>query len=373
MTSVPASVADTYRVYAKWEADSLKFDPSIGNLENGDGIPDVYQCVVQFHIVGGTWGDQGGSAPIGYIYSLKEKNSEGKWVDANPTLGSRIPTNMKCVDENTTQGSWNVDIDANTPVNGPATYTYTYTHSVTVTVENGSVTTRDNQTYVNTTFTLPVNHNSTPMDQCEFTFKPQSGYALKSVVVDGEVTTGGFNTSGVGIIHVDHERSHKIHVIYDVDINGDNVADSFQKKILFQVVNGTWNVDNHPTLITRYVTLTTAGGIAAEDGTANIQDLVPNNATPAVGYKGGSWDVNPADNGYMVSGPDDVTYTFIYQQIQYYDYHYSIHHILQQTNGTYAEDMGAVVEKTVQIELNLAGNGFESGKVPTLTVAPSDY
>jgi len=366
VTSINASVAENSRVYAKWETDTLQENP---DQTIGDGIPDIYQCVVQFRIIGGTWGDKGGSAPIGHVYTLKEKNAEGQWVDKDTRLGNRIPTNMKCVDENTTQGSWNVDINSETPVTGPRTYTYTYTHSVTLIVQNGTVSTTGGQIYTNTTVTLPVDHNAAASELCEFQFTPQSGYVLKSVTIDNVPTTAGFNASGSGIVKVNQQQSHRIVVIYDVDVNRDGIADSFQKKVIFQVVNGSWNEQGNPTLISRYVTLTTDGGVAAEDGIATISAIVPT-ATPAAGYKGGRWDVDPA---VTVSGTGDITYTYRYQKINYLDYHYAIHHELQQPSGNYAEDTGSMVQRMIQIELTLEGDGFESGKVPTLTVEPSDY
>ena len=376
VTKVAASVAETTRVYAKWVEDRI-INPEIGNLNGGgDGIPDIYQCVVEFRIIGGTWGEKGGSAPIGVVYNLKEFNANsGQWVDVNPVLGDRIPTNMVCVDPTTTQGAWSGGINTGTPVTGSTTYTYTYTHSVTVTVENGSVTVNGGTTYTNTTFTLAAEHSTGAAADFEFKFKPMANYVFKSAAVDSVPTTSGFNTSGEGIIMVDHQSSHEIHVIYDYDGNRDNVPDSYQKTIRFMVINGIWNEVGSSTEIVRYVTLYNDDGVPAENGTATISAIVPQSSTPDDGYKGGAWDKDkdPTADGYTVSGKDVETFVYTYKPIQFYDYHYMIHHIKQQSNGTYAEDLAARVEKSIKIEMNLSGTAFEAGKIPTLKVEPSDY
>ncbi len=92
----------------------------------GDNIPDKYQVVVTYRIVGGVWSD-GTSADMQYVFTLREKNpSTGEWtvLSPAPVLGATIPT-AKPSTEHT--GEWDKVFDANTAVTASITYTYLMT------------------------------------------------------------------------------------------------------------------------------------------------------------------------------------------------------------------------------------------------------
>lgn len=98
-------------------------------LTGGDGIPDKYQAVVTYKVVGGTWKD-GKTDDQVQVFTLKTKNKEtGVWEDVTPapTLGNTIPTGMISSYSRTASQSWDKDITKDTKVTESVTYTYTFT------------------------------------------------------------------------------------------------------------------------------------------------------------------------------------------------------------------------------------------------------
>ena len=98
-------------------------------LTGGDNIPDKYQAVVTYKVVGGTWKD-GKTGDQVQVFTLKTNNKEtGVWEDANPApvLGDTIPTGMISKYSRTASQSWDKDITKDTKVTESVTYTYTFT------------------------------------------------------------------------------------------------------------------------------------------------------------------------------------------------------------------------------------------------------
>ena len=101
----------------------------IGPKNEPDNIPDKYQAVVTYKVVGGTWKD-GKTDDQVQVFTLKTKNKEtGVWEDANPApvLGETIPTGMISSYSRTASQSWDKDITKDTKVTESVTYTYTFT------------------------------------------------------------------------------------------------------------------------------------------------------------------------------------------------------------------------------------------------------
>lgn len=99
----------------------------IGPKNEPDGIPDKYQAVVTYKVVGGTWKDGKTDAQV-QVFTLKTKNEKtGVWEDANPVLGNTIPTGMISSYSRTASQSWDKDITKDTKVTESVTYTYTFT------------------------------------------------------------------------------------------------------------------------------------------------------------------------------------------------------------------------------------------------------
>lgn len=101
----------------------------IGPENKPDGIPDKYQAVVTYKVVGGTWKD-GKTDDQVQVFTLKTKNEEtGVWEDVTPApvLGDTIPTGMISSYSRTASQSWDKDITKDTKVTESVTYTYTFT------------------------------------------------------------------------------------------------------------------------------------------------------------------------------------------------------------------------------------------------------
>ena len=100
----------------------------IGPKNEPDGIPDKYQAVVTYKVVGGTWKD-GKTDDQVQVFTLKTKNADGAWVEATPApvLGDTIPTGMISSYSRTASQSWDKDITKDTKVTESVTYTYTFT------------------------------------------------------------------------------------------------------------------------------------------------------------------------------------------------------------------------------------------------------
>ena len=63
----------------------------IGSENKPDNIPDKYQAVVTYKVVGGTWKD-GKTDDQVQVFTLKTKNKEtGVWEDVTPLLLWAIP------------------------------------------------------------------------------------------------------------------------------------------------------------------------------------------------------------------------------------------------------------------------------------------
>ena len=100
----------------------------IGSENKPDNIPDKYQAVVTYKVVGGTWKDKTTDDQV-QVFTLKTKNADGAWVEATPApvLGNTIPTGMISSYSRTASQSWDKDITKDTKVTESVTYTYTFT------------------------------------------------------------------------------------------------------------------------------------------------------------------------------------------------------------------------------------------------------
>ena len=100
----------------------------IGSENKPDNIPDKYQAVVTYKVVGGTWKDKTTDDQV-QVFTLKTKNADGAWVEATPApvLGDTIPTGMISSYSRTASQSWDKDITKDTKVTESVTYTYTFT------------------------------------------------------------------------------------------------------------------------------------------------------------------------------------------------------------------------------------------------------
>ncbi len=107
-----------------------------------------------------------------------------------------------------------------------------------------------------------------------------------------------------------------INFYYETDKTGggtdgntsDNIADKYQKKVIFKVVNGTWKDGTTADKVV-YLNLMKDGKYAV-DGTAELTSPAGMKAND--GFEGGSWDVTPPTS---VSGTKTETYTYTFTEI----------------------------------------------------------
>lgn len=129
-----AAYADTMALDTKGTAIDLyyyldEWNDKNNTLTGGDNIPDKYQAVVTYKVVGGTWKDKTTDDQV-QVFTLKTKNKEtGVWEDVTPApvLGDTIPTGMISSYSRTASQSWDKDITKDTKVTESVTYTYTFT------------------------------------------------------------------------------------------------------------------------------------------------------------------------------------------------------------------------------------------------------
>lgn len=91
----------------------------------------------------------------------------------------------------------------------------------------------------------------------------------------------------------------------EADGEGDGIADKYQKKVIFKVVNGTWS-DGTATDKVVYVDLMKDGQYAV-DGSASL--TAPTGMKANEGFKNGSWD---AEIPTVVSGTETLIFTYSY-------------------------------------------------------------
>ena len=91
-----------------------------------DGTPDEYEATVTYKVVNGFWSDNTNADKKEEFDLKKFDESSLTWVEAEPKLGSTIPTGMKPDSSHLDAGSWDEDITPDTPVIGGEVYTYTF-------------------------------------------------------------------------------------------------------------------------------------------------------------------------------------------------------------------------------------------------------
>ena len=190
-----------------------------------DGIPDKYQATVTYSIYHGTWDEEGDKADKTYFYTLKVRDGN-EWKPAEPahTLGDTIPEGMKPDAEYSgSEGKWDKVFDADTEITETVTYTFSYGDEkdkikITVAVENGTADPSDTEVEVEYGGSYTVR------------FKPNTGYKLDSVKVDGEtaeLTDGAYTFENVTaprsieVNYVADEFAYTIQYYYD-GVKGDS-------------------------------------------------------------------------------------------------------------------------------------------------------
>jgi uncharacterized repeat protein (TIGR02543 family) len=145
------------------------------------------------------------------------------------------------------------------------------------------------------------------------TFEDVVNSSSEVIKIDGYLFSYADPTSlTIGI----DEGKNVINLYYTADRVGggedgdqpDNIPDQYQKKVIFKVVNGTWDGIKTADII-QYVTLMTDGKWDV-NGAAVIDDaIVPTGMIANDGFENGVWD---EEFPVIVSDTSDVTYTFTF-------------------------------------------------------------
>lgn len=303
----------------------------------GDGIPDTYQATVTYEVVNGSWVDQTDKV-LTYVFTLYQKLNDGTWSQlSNVELDDTLPTGSPASGF-TGNGIWYPsEPTGTTKVVDDAEYTLVYmdadTHVITVKVVNGSVTV-DGAAKVEKTFTLTVRdqkYTASDVDETILTFIPDAQHILYKVIVDGVAVASPTLSDGKYVYTIAHDQDHTITVDFEIDAIGedtdrdgnwdepDGIPDKYQKRINYQIINGTWyGTDNTNKHI--FVTLKTDDKYDVH-GTAQLTDPYPTTKKPMAGYVigSGAWINDVADSvsfPVTVSGLQEETFIYSYNEKQ---------------------------------------------------------
>lgn len=268
------------------------------------------QKVVTFKVVNGTWGDNSTADIVSYV-SLDSSNNGS--VD--------IPAGMQA-NYGYGNGSWNdAALTGDTlAVTGSEAVTYIYSyerlyHSVSYDTDGkNGVDASDTVAHGNYIRVDPASgewNGSTSVkdiqieDALELSGPVRSGYVFAGWHRHYTEDTTTYPGSTV---------THRYVAQWLRDENGDGIADTLQKKIIFMIENGTWDGTNSDP-IAEFVTLDGSGK-------ADISSVIPTGMHPRTGFVAENAFWSPAlPAGNIVSGNGEVSYTYHhYTTITYSDF-----------------------------------------------------
>jgi len=331
-TNSYASIVDNHEISvitlkANWEVDEIggNPDPEV----TPDGIPDKYQKIITYKIIGGTW-DGVNNADIIEVVTLYDANGDFS-ADGTGTLNVPDSVNFQKDAQHEDEGKgW---IQPAPPANGvvrgihPETFTYVFHKKPDVVYpehipdEPTPVTNVDEYDNLEKILVDPNegiwNYEGTNHEDphsIELTENISLGDAKRTLYVfagweKSAPTEEQKATYGDDIVSVYTAQWYKDEIGGDTDPDtSDEIADKYQKKIIFKIENGKWE-DGTTEDKVYVVDLLTNGNKYSVDGSADISSIIPVNMSANSGYGKGNWDVTPP---LVVSGEDAVVYTYSY-------------------------------------------------------------
>ena len=312
------SPADIVTLKLYYDTDVIGGGP---NPDEGDDIPDIYQKKVTFKILNGKW--QGGSnADIVNVVNLLD--GAGKYSKTGTAnISSIIPDVAAAIADpnHDTPGEWRDTPPTVVSGTEPVSYTYIFHKTPDVIYdeykENEPEPTPQSEEYtVAQKIQVDPNggvwhydgHNHTTIQTIEM----QDNIDLGTPTRDGYVFMGWKKTNGTGeIVHIYTAQWEKDDIGTNDPNDGDDVADIFQKKVIFKVVNGTWANDTTADIVV-VVNLLDGNGKHSKNGKADITGYIPAGMKANSGYHNGAWDTTPVS---PAMGTDTVTYTYSFENI----------------------------------------------------------
>ena len=310
-------------VYAVWGYDA------IGQDNKPDGVPDVFNAVVTYNIVGGTWvdGTDNGTAEKQEVIKVKELKN-GVWTDTNNKLAHIPSTEASAVKPNsgfTTDGAWrNPAPTTNTVVKIDTIYTYTLeaappapTYTLTYDANGGktdSVPTDSNAYTAGQTVNLDYSKDAT---------HNQEGVIFigwSETNDDGKIYNKGDRIPDL-IQSVTMNDNKIVYAVWGLDENGNNTPDVFEATVTYKIENGYWfdsgtdgPVSTDP--VTAQFTLYEKKGNQWVAQNPTLGNTIPTGRGADAGYTANGWykdsetTATSIDAETRVTG--DVTYTFKY-------------------------------------------------------------
>ena len=237
-------------VYAVWGYDA------IGKDNKPDGVPDVFNAVVTYNIVGGKWvdGTDNGTAEKQEVIQVK-KLKGGVWTDTDNTL-TDIPNTDNPNTDNvipnegyTKTGTWsNPAPTTGTVVKANTIYTYTLkavppapTYTLTYDANggqfsSGETTSETKQETIATTGNHPLKYTG------EYT--PTYTSEGKKIIFLGWSTTKQdllTNNAPNIITNVDiQDSTTTVYAVWSLDENNNDIPDVFEATIIYKIENGQW-------------------------------------------------------------------------------------------------------------------------------------
>ena len=161
------------------------------------------------------------------------------------------------------------------------------------------------------------NYPETNVDTEAFIGKVGETVVAKPKTYDDWTLDASKNSESQGVLEVS-DTMLVLKLYYFLDSVGggadgndsDGTPDMYQKRVEFEVVNGTWS-DGKNKNIVEYVTLE-KDGVADKDGTATVE--VPTGMIPYEGYENGQWNVT-VEEYITVSGKEAVIYRYTFEKI----------------------------------------------------------
>lgn len=356
---------------ANWEVDEIGGDPDPENTP--DGIPDKYQKIITYRIIGGTW-DGVNSEPIVEVVTLRDGGGN---YSAEGTAIITVPPGEYQKDANYEDGQgWAAPgLPENNTVSGihPETFTYVFhkkpdveypKHDPDEPTPISEVDEYNDQEKILVDPNEGIwNYNGTDHDEphkIQLTENISLGDAERAEYVFSgwkrdEPTAEQKADHGDDIVAVYTAQWDKDIIGGDPDPHtSDDVADKYQKKVTFKIENGKW-ADGTTEDKVYVVDLLTTGNKYSVDGSADISGIIPVNMTANPDYGSGAWDTTPPNT---LSGEEAVTYTYIY---------------IRNTGG--GGGGGGATNYTLTYETNggseIDSEKYSSGKVVKLTKVPT--
>lgn len=310
---------------ANWEIDKIggNPDPEV----TPDDIPDKYQKIVTYRIIGGTW-DGVNSEPIVEVVTLRDGGGN---YSADGTAVLNVPDStlfQKDANHEDEGKGWASPAPPHDNiVSGvqPETFTYVFHKKPDVEYpkydpdEPTPISEVDEYDDMETILIDPNdgiwNYDGTDHEE-PHTIELTENISLGNAQRVGYVFSGWAKSEPTA--EQKTEYGNEIVTVYTAQWDEDNIggdpdpdtpdsiADKYQKKVIFKIENGKWEDGTSGDKV-YVVDLLTTGNKYSIDGSADISGIIPVNMTANSGYHGGGWDTTPPTT---LSGEETVTYTY---------------------------------------------------------------